>query len=88
MAVKDPRPKNKRRKPWSKLSPSYKAKLLHQQVMKKTKPGSGKRFKSLVKQLKKRKGIKNPAALAAYIGRKKYGKARFQRMALAGRKRK
>jgi len=28
MAVKDPRPKNKRRKPWSKLSETYKKRLL------------------------------------------------------------
>ena len=47
---------------------------------KRPKLGSGKRFKALVK------GGKSPA-LAAYIGRKKYGKAKFQKMAAAGRRR-
>jgi hypothetical protein len=32
------------------------------------------------------KGASNPAALAAYIGRKKYGKKKFQAMAVAGKK--
>ena len=37
------------------------------------KPGGGGRFKKLTKKLKK-DGAKDPEALAAYIGRKKYGK--------------
>lgn len=37
---------------------------------------------------KMKKAVKNPAALAAYIGRKKYGKKAFQAMALKGRKKK
>jgi|TARA_R100001143_G_C3354977_1_gene131778 hypothetical protein len=49
--------------------------------------GSGKRFKKLTKKLKK-KGAKNPKALAAYIGRKKYGKKKFQKLAAKGRRRK
>jgi len=49
--------------------------------------GSGARFKSLKKKLGKR-GVRNPGALAAYIGRKKYGKKRFQKLASAGKKRK
>lgn len=32
------------------------------------------------------KGAKDPAALAAYIGRKKYGKAKFQKAAATGHK--
>lgn len=48
--------------------------------------GSGKRFASLVSKLKK-SGAKNPGAVAAAIGRKKYGKAKFQKLAAAGRKR-
>jgi L-amino acid N-acyltransferase YncA len=32
------------------------------------------------------KGAKNPEALAAYIGRKKYGKEKFQAAAAAGKK--
>lgn len=29
--------------------------------------------------------IENPGALSAFLGRKKYGKERFQKMAVAGR---
>jgi len=47
--------------------------------------GSGKRFAELTKSLKG-KGAKNPAALAAWIGRKKYGKAQFQKLSARGRK--
>ena len=53
--------------------------------MAKAKLGSGARFKSLSKKLKK-KGAKDPDALAASIGRKKYGKKRFQKLATAGKK--
>ena len=56
-------------------------------MAKKAKLGSGARFKKLTKRLKK-KGAKNPKALAAYIGQKKYGKAKMAKMAAAGRKRK
>jgi hypothetical protein len=54
-------------------------------MKKKSKLGSGKRFKQLSAKLKKQ-GVKNPKALAAAIGRKKYGKAKFQKMAAKGRK--
>tara|TARA_R100001086_G_scaffold165242_2_gene89361 strand:+ start:202 stop:423 length:222 start_codon:yes stop_codon:yes gene_type:complete len=63
-----------------------------QQIMKspkkkrKPKLGSGARFKALTTQLKKR-GAKNPKALAASIGRKKYGKKKMTAMAKKGRKR-
>ena len=53
----------------------------------KGKLGSGKRFKRLVKTLSKRKGVKTPKKLAAWIGRKKYGKKRFQALAAKGRRR-
>lgn len=49
--------------------------------------GSGKRFKALKAQLAA-KGAKNPAALAAAIGRAKFGKKKFQQMAAAGRRKK
>lgn len=55
-------------------------------MVRKAKLGSGKRFKSLVGKLK-RKGARSPKALAAWIGRKKYGKKRFSKLASAGRKR-
>ncbi len=51
----------------------------------KPKLGSGKRFKKLTGELKS-KGAKDPKALAAYIGRKKYGAAKMAKMAAAGRK--
>jgi len=56
-------------------------------MAKKPKLGSGKRFKALKGKLS-RKGSRNPGGLAAWIGRKKYGKKRFQKLATAGRKRK
>ena len=55
---------------------------------KKPKLGSGARFKKLKGQLAKKKGIRDPGAVAAAIGRKKYGKKRMAKMAAAGRKRK
>ena len=53
----------------------------------KPKLGTGARFKALKAKLSK-KGIRNPGALAASIGRKKYGKKRFQKLAARGRKKK
>lgn len=47
--------------------------------------GSGARFKKLEDELAA-KGAKNPAALAASIGRKKYGKKKMTKMAVAGKK--
>ena len=52
--------------------------------MKKPKLGTGKHFSLLVTELKK-KDVKDPKALAAYIGRKKYGKKRFQELARKGK---
>jgi len=54
---------------------------IRQQIMKpgnkkKPKLGTGKRFKQLSSKLKK-KGAKDPKALAAWIGRKKYGPRKF-----------
>ena len=48
---------------------------------------SGERFDQLANKLKK-KGVKDPKALAASIGRKKYGKKKFQKLAAKGRKKK
>lgn len=47
--------------------------------------GQGGRFAAL-KQDVAAKGATNPGALAAWIGRKKFGKARFQKLAAAGRR--
>lgn len=46
--------------------------------------GTGKRFEKLSKSLAA-KGAEDPGALAAYIGRKKYGKKKFQKLAAKGR---
>lgn len=58
----------------------------YKKVAAKSKPGSGKRF-TAVEKIAKASGVKNPGALAAYIGRKKYGKAGMAKMAAKGRKR-
>jgi len=49
--------------------------------------GTGARFKALVQKLRRR-GAKDPEALAAWIGRKKYGKKRFAQLSRKGRRRK
>lgn len=48
--------------------------------------GGGGRFKALVSKLKKKGGVTNPGAVAAAIGRKKYGKSAFQKLAANGKK--
>jgi hypothetical protein len=48
--------------------------------------GDGKRFKTITKKLRA-KNAKNPDGLAAYLGRKKYGEARFARLSAIGRER-
>jgi hypothetical protein len=50
-------------------------------------PGGGGRFAKMVSGLKKEgKSEDSAKAIAASIGRKKYGKSRFQEMAAAGKK--
>lgn len=49
-------------------------------------PGS--RFKKLVGKLRKKGKARNPKAVAATVGRKKYGKKAMAMMAAKGRKRK
>ena len=56
-------------------------------MKKKPKLGSGKRFEKTTKALAA-KGAKDPKALAAYIGRKKYGAKKMAAMAAAGRRKK
>lgn len=55
-------------------------------MAKKPKPGSGKRFQNLKSALAKKKGVTNPGALAASIGRKKFGSKKFSKLAMAGKK--
>jgi hypothetical protein len=53
--------------------------------MAKAKLGSGARFKKIEAEAKK-SGAKNPAAVAAAAGIKKYGKTRMEKMAQKGKK--
>lgn len=50
----------------------------------KAKPGSGARFRALESKLDK-KGVKNPSALAAVLGRAKYGNKKMSTMASKGK---
>ena len=52
----------------------------------KAKLGSGARFKALKAKIAARGDVKDAGAVAAMIGRKKYGAAKFQKLAVAGRK--
>lgn len=53
---------------------------------KKPKLGSGKRFAAVADSAAK-SGAKNPAAVAASVGRKKYGAAKYTKLAATGRRR-
>lgn len=55
--------------------------------MAKAKLGSGARFKAVEKAAAK-SGAANPAAVAAMVGRKKYGAKKMAQMAASGRKKK
>lgn len=50
--------------------------------------GSGKRFANLTKSIAKESDVKNPAAVAPSIGRKKYGAAKMAKLSAAGKKKK
>lgn len=69
-----------------KQSKVAKARQNYERVKKTSKPGEGKRFAAMSK-LVEAGGAKDPDAVAAMIGRKKYGKKRFQEMASAGKSR-
>lgn len=56
----------------------------HMETSKKPKLGSGERFARLQRKLSGK--VENPAAVAAKIGRDKYGKGRFQKLAAKGKK--
>lgn len=56
-------------------------------MKKKPKLGTGKRFSNLKKALAK-KGVNNPAAVAASIGRKKFGAKKMAKLSAKGGKRK
>ena len=46
------------------------------------------KFQKLEGKLSREKGVTNPAAVAAKIGREKYGQAAMTRKSVAGRKKK
>ena len=70
----------------STLSQRRVAREMYKRVVKKFKPGTGARF-AAIQRVIRLSGAKNPAAVAAAIGRKKYGAKRFARMAAIGRMR-
>ena len=52
----------------------------------KAKPGSGARFSALKSKLSKEKGVTNPGALAAAIGRAKFGNKGMAKLSVKGKK--
>jgi hypothetical protein len=58
----------------------------YRRAVKTSRPGAGKRFKAFAK-MAKAGGARNPAAVAAVAGRRKYGAKRFAKMAGRGRHR-
>lgn len=48
--------------------------------------GEGGRFKSLKASIARKGNVRDPGAVAAAIGRKKYGAKKFAKLAAAGRK--
>ena len=53
--------------------------------MHKPKLGSGARFKKLEQKIAQNPKVEDPAAVAANIGREKYGRKRFQKLAQRGK---
>lgn len=54
--------------------------------MSKAKLGSGTRFKNLKNKLAHEPGVKDPGAVAASIGRKKYGNKKMAQLSNKGKK--
>lgn len=55
--------------------------------MKSMRPGGGGKFAALKSALASRPGVRDPGALAAAIGRKKYGEPKMAKFSAMGRKR-
>jgi len=49
--------------------------------------GEGARFRAFVAKVAGKPGVYNPAGLAAWAGRKKYGAKKFAALGVAGRRR-
>jgi len=62
------------------------ARARQKRVQKTAKLGTGKRFKAVAASARAG-GARDPEAVAATVGRKKYGKKRMAKWAAAGRKR-
>ncbi len=54
--------------------------------VKKAKLGSGARFKALESKIAAQGHVRDPGAVAAAIGRAKYGATRFAKLGVAGKK--
>jgi hypothetical protein len=63
--------------------PSKEKKL--EAMRKRAKLGTGRRHELLSEELSHRKGVRDPKALAAVIGRRKYGAKKMATMAARGR---
>ncbi|MBW1931457.1 MAG: hypothetical protein JRI56_00220 [Deltaproteobacteria bacterium] len=63
------------------------ARKRYEKARKTSKLGAGERFKAL-KAVAKASGARNPAAVAAAIGRKRYGAKKYAELAALGRRRK
>ena len=64
----------------------YKIKTTGKSFGKSNKLGGGGRFAQVEHAVAGKKGVYNPAGLAAYIGRKSLGKKKFQQLAAKARK--
>jgi hypothetical protein len=60
------------------------ARKAYEKEKEKSKPGEGKRFEALEKSAAA-SGASDPGAVAASVGRKKYGASKFARMAAKGK---
>lgn len=85
------KPKHKKAEKETKKEGKGESKMMEKREMvkmmkhKKPKLGTGKRFAQLTKKLAG-KGAKNPKALAAFIGRKKFGAKKFAQLGSKGKK--
>lgn len=59
---------------------------MHDMSGKSMKLGGGGRFEKLKHEIEEKGGARDAGAVAAAIGRKKYGKSKMQQMAFSGRK--
>ena len=66
------------------LKPGSFSKHVKKEPASSAKPGEGGRFKAMEHKLE-HKGVRDPGALAASIGRAKYGKGKFKHMAAKGK---